>query len=80
MFGSAAGCGVVLHDKAVSAQHAKVVGRAGDFIIRDLESTNGVEVNGERLSKPHLLRSGDRVRLGSTELLFKCVAPARRGD
>lgn len=52
------------HDLPVSGRHAAVVFRDGEWILRDLASTNGTFVNGERLSGEHQLGDQDLIRLG----------------
>jgi len=60
-------CHVVLTDANVSRQHA-VIERQGDvYWLNDLGSTNGTFVNGERVTRQPL-RSGDRIRVGDSEL------------
>ena len=63
-------CDIVLTDANVSRQHAEVRRDAGEFVICDLDSTNGLTVNG-RVAKRVALHSGDRIGLGATELLFE---------
>lgn len=62
---------VVLRDSGVSRLHAKIL-RAGDGIYNliDLDSTNGVTVNGVRVEVT-VLREGDRVQIGpEVQLVF----------
>ena len=56
-------CDVVVEDLSVSRLHARLVYRAGAWILQDLDSTNGTIVNGRRVGRC-VLRPGDRVRLG----------------
>jgi HD-GYP domain-containing protein (c-di-GMP phosphodiesterase class II)/pSer/pThr/pTyr-binding forkhead associated (FHA) protein len=57
-------------DKGVSREHAEIY-RVGEMIfIRDLKSRNGTFVNDERVGE-ELLRQGDVIRVGSTQLLFE---------
>jgi len=65
-------CGLVLPDPSVSACHARIDFEAGQYIIRDLGSTNGVLVNGQKF-KAKALRPGMRIRLGKVSLGFKEV-------
>jgi len=58
-----------LNDERVSRFHAKVQLDAEDFIITDLESTNGTRVNGT-VVQIRRLRFGDRVSIGRSLLLF----------
>lgn len=60
---------VIDRDGMVSKRHAKIILGAGGFTIADLDSTNGVWVNDERVPSV-LLKSGNTIRLGATELVF----------
>jgi hypothetical protein len=61
---------IVLTDPNVSRQHAEIRRDGVEFVIRDLDSTNGMRVNG-RAVKQASLRAGDRIELGTTELRFE---------
>jgi hypothetical protein len=61
---------IQVSDPNVSRRHAEVRQEGTAYYIVDLDSTNGVEVNGER-TKRAKLESGDRITLGSTELVFE---------
>ena len=52
------------HDLPVSGRHAAVIFRDGDWILRDLASTDGTFVNGERIKGEHQLGDQDLIRLG----------------
>ncbi|MDR3620846.1 MAG: SpoIIE family protein phosphatase [Paludisphaera borealis] len=67
-------CDVVLEPKSVSRRHAEVVRRNGDFLIRDLDSTRGTIVNGERLSHPIALHNGASVVIGEVTLRYHSQA------
>src|SRR5207253_1158757 len=58
-----------LNDERVSRFHAKVQLDNEDFILTDLESTNGTRVNGT-VVQIRRLRYGDRVSIGRSLLLF----------
>lgn len=58
-----------LNDERVSRFHAKVQLDNGDFVLTDLESTNGTRVNGNTV-QIRRLRAGDRVGVGRSLLLF----------
>lgn len=60
---------ITLKDDMVSQRHAKITVRPDAVIIDDLESTNGTIVNGREVHSC-ILKNGDRILLGSTELLF----------
>ena len=61
---------VILADNMVSRRHARISWKAIEFVIEDLGSSNGTCLNGTPLMKPHLLRSGDRISIGQTDILF----------
>jgi len=62
---------IVVPSGQVSRRHADVFALEGEFWIADLGSTNTTCVNGRPLAaKPHLLKNGDRVRVGEVELTY----------
>jgi hypothetical protein len=63
---------VVLHDSSVSRHHARIFMRAGRHCVMDLGSALGTLLNGKPLAreKEQELRAGDRLLIGSLELLF----------
>jgi hypothetical protein len=64
-------CDVVLGDAGISRHHAQIRPGPGGWTIEDLGSTNGVLVNGRGVRGTHLLQPGDRLELGSTEIVFE---------
>lgn len=71
VLGRSRGCDIVLDDPGVSRRHAEIRPRGAGWAIRDLGSTNGVYVNRSAIAGPARLRSGDRIELGETEILFE---------
>ena len=63
-------CDIVLTDPNVSRQHAEIRRQDDGFMLLDLGSTNGTRVN-RRDVKQVVLQHGDRIELGTTELLFE---------
>ena len=61
--------GVVLSDPNVSRRHAELRKDGDRWVLVDLGSTNGTSVNG-KLSKEHVLKDGDRLAFGTSELVF----------
>jgi len=60
----------VLRDPNVSRRHAELRrNESGDWEVVDLNSTNGIKVNGRRVSSSRL-RPGDEVTIGTTTLSF----------
>jgi two-component system cell cycle response regulator len=62
-------CDLQLEDTDVSRKHAIIDVIAGEYMIIDQGSTNGLMVNDKRIERSQL-RSGDQVRLGKTILKF----------
>jgi Protein of unknown function (DUF3662)/FHA domain len=62
-------CDIQVEDANVSRRHAELRQEGTAFWIVDLDSTNGVEVNGKRVKRAKL-EPGDRFTVGSTEVTF----------
>jgi pSer/pThr/pTyr-binding forkhead associated (FHA) protein len=67
--GRAPECELALADAGVSRHHALFTRSADRYSVRDLDSVNGIYVNGQR-TKQHDLTVGDIVRIESFELTF----------
>jgi Protein of unknown function (DUF3662)/FHA domain len=63
-------CDITLKDPNASRRHAEIRRENGGFWIIDLGSTNGIEVNGERVERARLTHS-DTILIGKTELTFE---------
>ncbi len=61
---------VVLSDPNVSRRHAELRREGDDWVVIDLDSTNGTTVNG-RSAKRQVLKDGDKVSLGTRDLIVK---------
>lgn len=65
LIGRQSDCDVTLtRSKKVSRRHCCIAQVNSQFLIRDLGSTNGVFVNGSRISTETRLRLGDEVTIG----------------
>src|SRR5262249_25533885 len=60
---------IVVNHRSISRHHAKVVLEQGRYCIVDLQSANGVRVNGEEYGKVEL-RPGDVVDLGHVRMRY----------
>jgi pSer/pThr/pTyr-binding forkhead associated (FHA) protein len=64
----------VLDDSSVSRMHARFsLDRDGKMTVRDLNSSNGTLVNGDRLipNESRTLQQGDHVCFGRMEFVFR---------
>jgi diguanylate cyclase (GGDEF)-like protein/PAS domain S-box-containing protein len=73
---------IFLSDRMVSREHAILLqlARTGDFFFVDLGSRNGSFLNGNRIETPILLKEGDRIRIGKTELEYREQTASTRTD
>jgi len=76
VIGRSATCQVTIEDPLVSREHARIRIRGDRATIEDLGSRNGVQVGGATLQSLHELRDGERVRIGTQEMVFCAGAPA----
>lgn len=68
---------IVLNHRSISRHHAKIVRDGDHYHVVDLQSANGVRVNGEDYNKVEL-RKGDQIDLGHVRLIF--VPPGQEID
>jgi len=52
-------------------RHAEIRPARDGWTLADLDSTNGVRLNGRTVRAAQPLHAGDRVELGSTEIVFE---------
>ena len=64
-------------EPSVSSHHCEVLLRGKDVVVRDLNSTNGTFINGEKITES-VLKPGQILRLGQIEMRLETDAPPRR--
>lgn len=70
-FGRSQANSIPLRDRCASRHHAKLERvQEKHFYFVDLNSRNGSLVNGQRIAQPVLLKHGDRITIGTTQLVF----------
>lgn len=69
VFGRDSTANIILKDDLISRRHAKVRRDMTGIHLEDLESRNGLRVNGKKVTS-HTLRAQDEVEIGNTRLLF----------
>jgi len=62
-------------EASVSSHHCEVVLRGNDVVVRDLNSTNGTYINGEKVTES-VIKPGQVLRLGQIEMRLETDAPA----
>lgn len=56
-------CDLVIPERQVSRQHARIRHESGRHILEDLGSKNGTFVNGSEVVEPHPLQDGDEIQI-----------------
>ncbi|MGW4242201.1 BTAD domain-containing putative transcriptional regulator [Nocardia sp. NPDC004722] len=64
---------IALADGRVSRHHALIIDNGHTWVLKDLQSSNGVFLNGARVLDSGLLSDGALLRIGDTELVFVLV-------
>ena len=69
--GRATDCTVPIKDRYLSRRHAEIAYASGEWIVRDCGSVNGTMLNGTKINGSSVLRPGDRIVLGDSEIIFQ---------
>jgi hypothetical protein len=69
-FGRAESNTVTIRDAKVSRQHAQIQQQGNEFVLIDLNSSNGTYINGERVEE-HVLTNGDEIQIGDCIMQFQ---------
>lgn len=64
---------ICITSESVSRIHAMILRRGDEYIVEDLNSTNGTWINGKALipRNPCVLKEGDKVRFAEVEYIFR---------
>lgn len=71
VIGRSSDADIVIAAHEVSRRHAQIAPDREGWILTDLESTNGVRLNGRPVGVPTRLVDGDVIELGAVELIFE---------
>ena len=69
--GRASDCTIPIKDRYLSRRHAEILSNDNHWVLKDLGSANGTYLNGSRVERELRLHTGDRIRLGDTEIVFE---------
>ena len=72
------GCTIRLKERNVSRRHATIRRENGNLVAEDLDSDNGVFINGARIEKRRTLHDGDRIGIGDFRLELRGEASAEK--
>jgi serine phosphatase RsbU (regulator of sigma subunit)/pSer/pThr/pTyr-binding forkhead associated (FHA) protein len=72
---------VVLQPKSVSRRHAAITRKHGGYLLKDMGSTRGTYVNGQKLTQPVFLQDGNTIQIGELLLSFSSrLVQIQEGD
>ena len=71
VIGRSSDADIVIAAHEVSRHHARIVPDRDGWTLTDLNSTNGVRLNGRPVGVPTQLADGDVIELGAVELIFE---------
>ncbi len=75
------GCQLQIKSSQVSRKHCELFEKAGRLIVKDLNSSNGTFVNGEKVEGQQAVSSGDEISIGGVKFRVETVgAAAKPGD
>lgn len=70
---------IIIDHPLASRRHARLEYDANGFSVRDLDSTNGTFVNGERVEDTRPLYNQDRIWVADTEIVFNDPEATQKG-
>jgi diguanylate cyclase (GGDEF)-like protein len=78
ILGRSSECAIVIPDASCSRKHAEIfIATSGQIFLRDLGSTNGTCINGNKISAPQELKENDVILVGdNTEFVFERMREA----
>ena len=62
---------LILGDKYVSSQHARIFLKNTDYVLQDLRSTNGTLKNNKKVIDKVAIKKGDEIKIGTS--IFKVI-------
>jgi len=66
LIGRAPSSDMVISDEFASSMHAKLVLVGQDWVLQDLNSTNGTHLDGKKITTPVTIKAGMTIRIGTT--------------
>ena len=78
--GRSSDCTIPIRDRYLSRKHAEIVPVGESWVLKDCGSANGTFLNGSRVEADQPLRSGDRIRLGDSEIVFQAGGDLSSGS
>jgi pSer/pThr/pTyr-binding forkhead associated (FHA) protein len=70
---------IVIDHPLASRRHARLERDESGYVVRDLDSTNGTYVNGERIEGARALHNQDRIWVADAEIVFNDPEATQKG-
>ncbi len=70
---------IIIDHPLASRRHARLEYDENGYCVRDLDSTNGTYVNGQRIEGVYVLRNQDKVWVADTEIIFNDPEATQKG-
>ena len=70
---------IIIDHPLASRRHARLEHDESGYLVRDLESTNGTYLNGDRIEGTRPLRNQDKVWVADTEIVFNDPEATQKG-
>jgi hypothetical protein len=70
---------IIIDHPLASRRHARLEHDENGYSVRDLESTNGTYLNGDRIEGARPLRNQDKVWVADTEIIFNDPEATQKG-
>lgn len=76
VIGRGESCDIVVSDRQVSRQHARLLWQNGTVLLEDLGSKNGTYLNNQPVEKPEMLRENDEIRISFVQTFIFLTSDA----
>src|SRR5690606_30193593 len=84
LIGRDASCDLILDEPGMSRRHAAIESHTSGLVLRDLDSANGVQLNGSNVNHSAPLKHGDQIVLEGVRFLVQAIdqidTPLGSGD
>ncbi|MBW2091209.1 MAG: FHA domain-containing protein [Deltaproteobacteria bacterium] len=71
IIGRSPDCDISIDNTAISRKHASIEFKDGEYVLTDLESSNGTFLNGDKIHDPQILKPGDSIGIAKFSLIFQ---------
>ncbi|MFH1377569.1 MAG: FHA domain-containing serine/threonine-protein kinase [Planctomycetota bacterium] len=73
VIGRGADCDLVISEPKASRKHCNLTRHGDSWVITDLKSSNGTNLNGKRVETDEIINQGDRIVIGVTDIVFQSI-------